>query len=337
MKNTKLFAILVLIIFGMIFSHGAYAAQFVSGPNTYTVNLNKSTYAPGESIVANGSVTTPSNSNVPRLDVTINIATATVLKYNTIYPSGSVTMTAPSVAGTYSAIFSGSGSPTCVMQGWSRICTPANFVNYSVTYTVATPPAPTCTLAFSPVGPLTAPGSTTATWTSANTTSAKYSCTGPISATNVAIATSGSLPFNNMSAGTENCTITVTGPGGTGTCSKSIIINATPVNGSCGTANHIYASTATGWGADTACATGTASATLNATNFPAQGASYPWTCNGSSGGSTASCTGSRAPACVSTNCEAITCTGETCSDCRGIINGSKNCQRSLNWREVSPN
>lgn len=63
------------------------------------------------------------------------------------------------------------------------------------------------------------------------------------------------------------------------------------VNGACGTANKIYAYNDAGYGADTFCSTGSASPASPA--FPAQGASVPWTCLGSGGGSNASCSSSR--------------------------------------------
>ena len=75
------------------------------------------------------------------------------------------------------------------------------------------------------------------------------------------------------------------------TCTASR--DAAPVvNGVCGTANKTYAYNITTYGTDTFCAPGTPSPTSPA--FPNQGETIPWTCAGSGGGTTASCSASRA-------------------------------------------
>lgn len=110
------------------------------------------------------------------------------------------------------------------------------------------------------------------------------------------------------------------------------------VAGSCGTADIMtrsYAASELSWGSYTACDAGVSVPVLDASNFPAQGHTFPWSCPGSGGGGAASCTGYRADICVPT-CAAITCEGKTCTDCAGLHDGTKVC-RDANWREVSPN
>lgn len=71
----------------------------------------------------------------------------------------------------------------------------------------------------------------------------------------------------------------------------SITIDNVPVAGVCGTANKTYDSTATSYGADTYCSTGSPS---SSPSFPAAGASVTWSCNGVYGGSSSPiCTASR--------------------------------------------
>ncbi|MFA5197355.1 MAG: hypothetical protein WC437_02930 [Patescibacteria group bacterium] len=85
--------------------------------------------------------------------------------------------------------------------------------------------------------------------------------------------------------------------GATSNCSTSKPVT----NGACGTANKTYAASATNFGADTFCSSGTASP-ANPT-FPAAGSSTGWSCTGSCGGATASCTATRlssAPTCALT-------------------------------------
>jgi len=83
----------------------------------------------------------------------------------------------------------------------------------------------------------------------------------------------------------------------TGTCSNNATNWPTctfpTVNGSCGTAQKNYISTATSYGSDTFCSTGTASPTSPA--FPAKGGSQAWQCLGTGTvlGTTASCTATR--------------------------------------------
>jgi len=74
------------------------------------------------------------------------------------------------------------------------------------------------------------------------------------------------------------------------TCTASR--DAAPVvNGVCGTRNKTYPWNATSYGSDTICVTGTASPSSFA--FPNQGQTISWTCDGSGGGTTASCSASR--------------------------------------------
>jgi hypothetical protein len=70
--------------------------------------------------------------------------------------------------------------------------------------------------------------------------------------------------------------------------------NPAPVNGTCGTANtKTYAATATSYGTDTQCATGTSTNTA----FPSAGSSTTWICNGLYGGTASTtCSASRTAA-----------------------------------------
>ena len=159
----------------------------------------------------------------------------------------------------------------------------------------AATPAPTCSAAWNPTGPITAPGTASLTVASTNSTSATYTCTGPKSATNIPIGINGSVSLNSMLAGTENCTVAVSGAGGNNTCSNSIIISSTPVTGTCGTAATSYASSASSF-SGTMCKTGSGVTTPSPVTFPSSpGDSVTWTCGGSGGGgSSQTCTATRA-------------------------------------------
>lgn len=86
---------------------------------------------------------------------------------------------------------------------------------------------PTCSSSWSPAGPLTSPASSIFFWNSTNATSATYSCSGIIAGSG-ATATAGSLPLSFSAGGTQNCSVTVIGPGGSATCPKSITVNSGP-------------------------------------------------------------------------------------------------------------
>ncbi len=90
------------------------------------------------------------------------------------------------------------------------------------------------------------------------------------------------------------------GSGGGSTASCSASRPLAPVNGACGSANKTYAYSDTTYGSDTFCSAGTASPSSPA--FPSQGGSTSWACNGSGGGSTASCSASRPLAPVNGAC-----------------------------------
>ena len=76
------------------------------------------------------------------------------------------------------------------------------------------------------------------------------------------------------------------------------IAGASPVNGSCGSANgRTYASSATGYPPYAQCGAGSSSNT----SFPVAGASVSWTCLGSNGGTNASCSASRQAAVIPVN------------------------------------
>jgi prepilin-type N-terminal cleavage/methylation domain-containing protein len=85
-----------------------------------------------------------------------------------------------------------------------------------------------------------------------------------------------------------------------------------PVNGACGTAQQNYLSGASGYGSYTFCSAGTASPTTPA--FPAQGGSTTWACNGSNGGTNASCTATR-------NAVLPACTGGSGLSCTRTVDG----------------
>ncbi|MCK9578750.1 hypothetical protein M0R01_04670, partial [bacterium] len=92
---------------------------------------------------------------------------------------------------------------------------------------------------------------------------------------------------------------TCSGTNGGTSASCSASRNPTPVNGSCGTANgKAYAYNATGYAPDTQCATGSSSNTA----FPNPGSSVSWTCSGTNGGTSASCSASRNPTPVNGSC-----------------------------------
>ncbi|MFA6383333.1 MAG: hypothetical protein WCX17_02830 [Parcubacteria group bacterium] len=96
-----------------------------------------------------------------------------------------------------------------------------------------TTPAPTCSISYSP-GTITSPGSSTATVTMNNVTSATYGCTGPqpvASGSGLGVAASATYVFTFPAGqtGTETCTASVSGPGGSSSCSGSVVVNA-PAN-----------------------------------------------------------------------------------------------------------
>ena len=104
----------------------------------------------------------------------------------------------------------------CPLNGMSPFCQIGNVIgSVTETYTVAapTPDVPTCTASWDKES-LTAPGSSTITWSSsANAVSAKFSCTGPLTGSGDwgSKETNGSLPFSFLASplGTEVCTMTV--------------------------------------------------------------------------------------------------------------------------------
>jgi len=108
-----------------------------------------------------------------------------------------------------------------------------------------------------------------------------------------------SAPTTNLCTGGTVSAVSGTGPwtwvcsgingGVNSNCSANKI-----TNGACGTANaKTYAVTATSYGTDTQCATGTSTNTA----FPAAGSSTTWTCNGLYGGTAStSCSASRTAA-----------------------------------------
>ncbi|MCK9578751.1 hypothetical protein M0R01_04675 [bacterium] len=130
---------------------------------------------------------------------------------------------------------------------------------------------------------------------------------------------SGSTSYNENTSCTPSCTYSY---GSWSTCSvstytqtRTATANNTPcsgstsftqtqsctptINGECGTANgKTYAYNATGYAPDTQCAIGSSSNTA----FPNPGSSVSWTCSGTNGGTTASCSASRNPTPVNGSC-----------------------------------
>ncbi len=86
--------------------------------------------------------------------------------------------------------------------------------------------------------------------------------------------------------------------GSNASCSASRQAATVPVNGVGGSAcGKTYSSSVTGYGSDTQCSVGSSSNTA----FPPQGGSVSWTCSGSNGGSSASCSASRQAVAVPVN------------------------------------
>ncbi len=147
------------------------------------------------------------------------------------YTNLQVTVPTSSLGFNFNAAQTGAESCTLTLtnstSGLSSTCAASVQVNAA---------APTCSASWSPPGPITAPGSSTLSWSAVGTvTSLARSCTGPIPSglTSVSFPT-GSQPYNFAvgQTGTENCIFTVGGPGGSNTCSAALTINA-PTNPTC--------------------------------------------------------------------------------------------------------
>jgi endonuclease/exonuclease/phosphatase family metal-dependent hydrolase len=151
-----------------------------------------------------------------------------------------------------------------------------------------------CSTSWSPET-VTAP--TTATLnisTLGNITNTRVLCTGAHQEDNsFDFAVNGSWPETILAGmGNANCTVIVTGPNGTNTCSNTLIVDQPPLNGTCGAAQGSYLATDTYW-RDPVCTTGLPSPLLP-WPFLAPGATMNWQCVGQNGGTTASCIATRA-------------------------------------------
>ena len=134
----------------------------------------------------------------------------------------------------------------------------------SVTVNVNSPSAPTATLTASP-NPVAYDGRSTLTWSSTNATS----CTagGPWSNSGTLSGSGLTNPLTSATTFTFQCT----GPGGTSpVASVTVNVGSAPVNGACASTHY-------------SCTAGTS------TNNVAGATSYTWTCQGSGGGTNASC------------------------------------------------
>lgn len=112
-----------------------------------------------------------------------------------------------------------SGDPVNVI--WSGIPATSNVINI-----VAATTTPTCSIAFSPKPAVVGQSANVAWKSSSDASSLTYVCTGVIPGSGSA-ATSGSLPFNFPSSGSETCSLTIKNNAGlTGTCNDSVSIVA---------------------------------------------------------------------------------------------------------------
>jgi len=256
-----------------------------------TVNLNKTSFNPGESMTAtiSGFSATCNNSFTDyALGMTINgntskrggyyiqsdISGSDVQSDARVY-AYSYVFTAPSAPGTYSANFFYEDR-RCKPQGYSgRMCYFDNGV-YIVDKTSQVNYAST---GASPYG---------TSWTTAQMWTALKNYGGIYKHYNdnhVAEKVWGCMANCNVSELSQTINYTVASPA---------------VNGSCGTKNTTYPSTTSSWPAGTFCSSGTASPANP--SFPAAGSTVSWQCLGSgNGGTTASCSASVAAVQVSVN------------------------------------
>jgi len=256
-----------LFIFVSIFffsTKEAKAAMSFTGPSDEcqsTVGTNKTSYSPGETITISVSVHCNSafNSYIGLYLFATITASGTTLDHNNFLTghtlpastyalfnsttlggshdySTSVSATAPLSAGNYKVVFTSKEvlSIACPLgTTWvgELFCNQGvHFHDFPFTVVAA---APTCSISYSP-NTITAPASSVATVTMNNTTSATYGCTGPEpvasgSSLGVAASTNYTFTFGAAQTGTETCSISVSGPGGTGSCSGSVVVNA-PAN-----------------------------------------------------------------------------------------------------------
>jgi len=336
----------VFLIFSLGIALGSVnSAKAVSFLNygVFTGDINKSTYSPGEAIEFTGSagiyVSADNCVHVIETAVINNITYTAINKEdwcdsidilegkiigNRLY--GNTTGSAPVTPGNYKVKVTGkvrfSNS-----NSWDS-------ASANIPYTVTASP-PTCSAYWSPSGPITTGGSSTIYWSSsANATSATYSCSGPIPGSG-SLGISGSLPVTFLSAGTENCTINVSGPGGSGSCNAILVVNPPACTPSCGAWGACSAACGGGW--QTQACTGWDCSTYNnnqqcnmqacacAPNNPGCAAN---TCIGNfCWDGCANIPGTKVCACVPNNpgCAANTCIGNSCWDGCAWQNGTKVC------------
>jgi len=307
-KSSKVF-ILFFLISGTFFIGGEADAALFSG--TYrawpqyttsekngsdhtvnmTINLNKTSFNPGESIsasIAGFSALCSNSFNDYALGMTINGSTS---KRGGYYIESDITgsdvfsdarvyayshnFTAPTTPGTYSAKFFYEDR-RCKPQGYAgRMC----YFDSGVYVISKTSQVNYASSGASPYG---------TSWTTAQMRTALKNYGGIYKHYNdyhVAEGVWGCMANCSASEVSQEIIYTVASPA---------------VNGSCGTKNTTYPSTTSAWPAGTFCATGTASP-VNP-SFPAAGSTTNWQCGGSGGGSTASCSASVASPAVNGSC-----------------------------------
>jgi len=246
-----------IFVFISIFFFGikdAKALHFTTSACQYTIAAGKASFAPGETMTIKMIVTCEDDFNElmgQKLFANITASSTTLDKNDfltghalpastyTLFDSSvfggirttskSITVSAPSSPGSYKVILTTkSVGLICGFSGWRGNCFDGGCISQCIVFNdlpfaVTTPP-PTCNAFWSPSGPIAAGGSSTIYWSSTNATSATYTCSGPIPGSG-SVGTSGNLPVTFPSAGTEKCTISVSGPGGSSMCSGSLVIN----------------------------------------------------------------------------------------------------------------
>lgn len=266
--------------------------------------------------------------------------------------SGSGSTLTISAIDEYSNVSSGSLAMSCPSPNYcnaSHQCTAPATCNYI-------PPAPTCSIGFSGSSTIAAGSSNNLTWSAANATGATLNCGSIVTATNQSEnASTGSLPYTYNHSGTESCTLSLTGPGGSGSCSTSPL-TVTPVDGACGAAG----------GATTCSAPNSklCSSSFGNSSVTSSAGGWSWVCYGSDGGSTnkpcsanqlASLNGqcgtangtaaatkptSYSQLCSSGTNSSLNGSGPWSWSCNGICSGtSASCSTTpdTDWKEVTPN
>jgi hypothetical protein len=259
-KLTKLMFVFVAVTLVMAFlkiynvqAAGNSGVLYITAAYRHVVTLNKLVYGPGEVVAGTVSFGNTQGSVSSAGTLVANDSGRSSLS---LWNSGHVVFNhANALAGTYPfamTSFAPATPGSYLLQTFSfeGPSDPWTGTEILLPFSVGIVP-PICSVSLGGGRPDTiiAPYNTTLSWASAWATSAKYSCTGSLTASNVPIASSylppqwyaadatgneyaktqnGILPFNNLPVGIESCTVTVTGPGGTHTCSDSISIIGKP-------------------------------------------------------------------------------------------------------------